>query len=232
MPNPASSPVQPRMQVWSVPVAGGAPALLGDGDGPMVAPKTRRVAFMRERRIWLAPLDGLKPAEQAFFAKGTSESPAWSPDGKTLVFVSNRDDHSFVGIFEGGDRPIRYLAPSTSRDTMPTWSPDGSSIAFIRQPGRGGVPRSPLAPQPAPWAIWIGDPATGSAREVWKSGGALADSFPRVRGGANLNWVVGNRLVFLSYQDGWPLPLGDGRWRRGDAAYSRQIHGRVHQHVS
>jgi dipeptidyl aminopeptidase/acylaminoacyl peptidase len=97
-----------------------------------------------------------------------------------------------------------YLAPSTSRDTMPVWAPDGSSIAFIRQPGRGGVPRSPLESLPAPWAIWIGDLTTGSAREVWKSGEALADSYPRVRGGANLGWAAGHRLVFLSYQDGWP----------------------------
>src|SRR5205823_11155038 len=40
--------------------------------------------------------------------------------------------------------------------------------------------------------------------QAWKSGDMLADSFPRVRGGANLSWGADNRLVFLSYQDNWP----------------------------
>ena len=71
MPNPAGSVMQPRMQVWSISTAAGAtPRLLGEGDEPVVAPSGDRVAFVKERRIWIAPLDGGKPAEQAFFANG------------------------------------------------------------------------------------------------------------------------------------------------------------------
>src|SRR6185437_11352525 len=98
-------------------VAGGAPTLLGDGDDPAISPKNDRVAFVRDRRVWIAPLDGSKAAEQAFFARGSSQAPAWSPDGTRLAFVSNRDDHSFIGIFTDSEHPIEYIAPSTSRDS-------------------------------------------------------------------------------------------------------------------
>src|SRR6185295_5090311 len=203
MPNPNSSATQPKMQVWSIAVEPGAtPRLIGEGDEPAIAPGGNRVAFVRDRRIWIAPLDGSKAAEAAFFAKGSSESPAWSPDGRRLAFVSDRDDHSFIGIFSDATKPVRYLAPSTSRD--------GRRIAFVRQPGRGGTPALPLKQQPAPWSIWASDTSDAAGAEVsdtvevWKSGTKLVDSLPRTAGGANLNWAADDRLTFVSYQDGWP----------------------------
>ena len=60
-PNPAGNPVQPKIQIWSVPLAGGAPRLLGDGDEPAAAPDNARVAFVRNKQIWAAPVDGSKP---------------------------------------------------------------------------------------------------------------------------------------------------------------------------
>jgi dipeptidyl aminopeptidase/acylaminoacyl peptidase len=200
-PDASGSPVQQKMQVWVADVNGGAPRLLGDGDEPAVAPKTGRVAFVRERKIWIASIDGSHPAEP-LFVKGTSDSPAWSPDGRTLAFVSDRGDHGFIALFTGLDQPVRYLAPSTSRDSMPAWSPDGMHLAFVRQPGQGGVPT--LKPQPQPWALWIADVQSGSAREIWKSGTSLKDSYPRIAGAMNPSWAAGDRLVFMSYADGWP----------------------------
>jgi dipeptidyl aminopeptidase/acylaminoacyl peptidase len=213
-PNPAASPVQPRMQVWSVPYRGGRPVLLGDGDSPAVAPDSRRVAFVRDGRIWIAPLDGTTPAEAAFYARGAAHSPAWSPDGSTLAFVSNRDDHSFVGLFTPG-QPIRYLAPSTSRDSMPAWSRDGQAIAFLRQPGRGGTPRSPLVRPEAPWTIMVAEPGAVSTRrenivsavQVWTSGRPI-DPILQNPGGIGLQWAADDTLVFMSYRDGWPHLYG------------------------
>src|SRR5450631_21524 len=39
-PNPTSSPVQPKMEVWSIATAGGDAKLLGEGDVPVVAPRS------------------------------------------------------------------------------------------------------------------------------------------------------------------------------------------------
>jgi dipeptidyl aminopeptidase/acylaminoacyl peptidase len=203
-PNPSSSPVQQKMQLWSVSVDGGSPALLADGDEPAPNPVDDRVAFVRGREIWVVPADGSAAAQRLFFARGDSGSPSWSPDGKTLAFVSARGSSSYIAIYAGPDRPIRYVAPSTSQDSFPRWSPDGARIAFVRRPGRGGPARPPLEQSVSPWAVWVGDARRGSATIAWQSPTTLRGSYPRTLGGANLHWAADDRLVFLSEMDGWP----------------------------
>ncbi|MBI4478183.1 MAG: prolyl oligopeptidase family serine peptidase, partial [Acidobacteria bacterium] len=203
-PDPSGNPVQPRVQIWSVPVSGGAPKLVADGDGPVIAPSGEQLAFVRNRAIWFAPVDGSRQAQQAFYARGASESPTWSPDGRTLAFVSNRADHSFIGLFTP-QQPIRFIAPSTSRDSMPVWSPDGKKIAFLRQPGTGGTPRPPLARnEPQPWEIVVADIASDSISTAVTSGGAPVDRILQNPGGIWFRWADGDRLVFTSYRDGFP----------------------------
>ena len=212
-PNPSGATTQPKVQLWAVSTKGGTPTLLGECDDPAIAPDGMRVACVRDRRIWLVPIDGSKskPAEAAFFARGASQSPVWSPDGRTLAFVSNRGDHSFIGLFRP-EQPIRFLAPSTSRDTSPVWSMDGRKIAFLRQPGAGGTPRSPLSEPESTWAVVVADtePAAGKSAldtevvTALTSGEPPVDAILRNPNGISLRWAADDTLVFLSYRDGWP----------------------------
>jgi dipeptidyl aminopeptidase/acylaminoacyl peptidase len=203
-PDPSLSGIQPRIQIWAVPVAAGPPKLIADGDNPVPAPDGNRIAFMRERRIWIAQIDGSKAPQAAFYARGTSESPTWSPDGRTLAFVSNRGDHSFIGLFTP-DQPIRFLAPSTSRDSMPAWSADGRKIAFLRQPGTGGAPRPPLArAEPAGWEILIADVESEKLVTAVTSSKSPVDRIIQNPGGITFYWAADDHLVFTSYRDGFP----------------------------
>jgi dipeptidyl aminopeptidase/acylaminoacyl peptidase len=203
-PDPSSSPVQPMVEIWSVPASGGQPKKLAEGDLPVVSPRGDRIAYSRDNQIWVVPVDGSQPGKRLLFATGESESPTWSPDGNTLAFVSSRGDHSFIALFTNDSTPLRYVSPSTSLDESPTWSLDGKQIAFVRRPGNGGAPETLLVQHPHPFAIWAASASTLAAHPVWQSPNTLRGSMPTTDGEANLHWAAGNRIVFLADLDGWP----------------------------
>src|ERR1019366_8653699 len=204
-PDPSLSPVQPKVQIWAVPTAAdSAPRMLADGDEPAISPRGDRVAFTRGGQVWALPLSGAKPAAQLFFARGTNGGLAWSPDGSQLAFVSDRGDHSFIGVFTSDSAPIRFLAPSASSDFSIRWSPDARRIAFVRAPGQGGAPDPFLKLVPSPWSIRVVDVATGTDHLVWQSPKTLHGSFPETAGAANLAWGAGDLLIFVADLDGWP----------------------------
>ncbi len=212
--NTGSMPVAPKVQIWTVPFAGGEPKALAEGDEPVISPKSDRVAFIKGGQVWSAPVDGSAPAKVLFTARGTNSGIQWSPDGSKIAFVCDRKDHAFVGVFTAEAEPITWIAPSFARDASPRWSPDGQKLVFVRTPGTGGAPDSILTRRHRPWAIWTADVTTGAATKLWQAPKTLAGSVPTTHGGTNLHWVAGDRIVYLSYEDGWPhlysLPSAGG----------------------
>lgn len=57
--------------------------------------------------------------------------PAWSPDGRTIVFVSYRDGPPHLYLMDWDGNNQRRLTDSDLSEIEPDWSPDGTTIAFL-----------------------------------------------------------------------------------------------------
>src|SRR5260370_3795763 len=78
--------------------------------------------------IWVAPTTGGKAMQLT--QSGHDTSPVWSPDGKTLAFLSSRSGESQVYLLwmDGGEaHALTHLSTGTD---LVKWSPDGNTIAF------------------------------------------------------------------------------------------------------
>lgn len=199
-PNPTSDPQGVEQAVWATKADGGEPWRLGKGSNPLVSPKGDLVVFGFKEKIFVVPLDGSKKAEPLFEARGRNSSYYWSPDGSKIAFESQREDHSFIGVYNFSSKKIAWLEPSVERDTEPIWSPDGKSIAFIRFPG--GLREWFFGRNTKiPFSIWIADIESGKARKIWKTddSGGFAQYYPA----HPLMWGADNRILFYSEHEDW-----------------------------
>jgi Tol biopolymer transport system component len=59
-----------------------------------------------------------------------SFSPAVSPDGKKIAFVSNRDGNYEIYVMDADGTNLQRVTTDEGSDEYPAWSPDGQWIAF------------------------------------------------------------------------------------------------------
>ena len=200
-----------QTDLWVVPAQGGAARRvtndLASEDSPDWAPDGRTVVYTSEHAsssIDVLPADGGTPRTlvplEGYGVWGDMQHPdavAVSPDGRTVLFVSNRsgDWDIWSGPLAGGE-PTQFAA-SPVADREPAWSPDGRQVAFTSL--RGGTAD-----------IWVTPAGGGEARQLtdWPSD----ESGPR--------WSPdGSTIAFTSPREAtkpevWTIPAAGGQARR------------------
>ncbi len=86
-------------------------------------------SLQRNYRLAVADSDGFN--EQIILSsKEALMSPAWSPDGKQLAYVSFEAGHSQVFVQQLADGQRKLVANYSGLNSAPAWSPDGKRLAL------------------------------------------------------------------------------------------------------
>src|SRR5579871_6913499 len=114
--NPASWTKGAKQQVFAVDVDAkdAAPRLLGDmgcGDEGcediQISPDGALAVWSAKKKLWLASVDGKQQAKELAVVRGAAVDPKWSPDGKHIAFVSRREGHSLIAVYDFDGSSIR-----------------------------------------------------------------------------------------------------------------------------
>jgi dipeptidyl aminopeptidase/acylaminoacyl peptidase len=109
-----------------------APEVSADGKWAAFVVSTPDMEANRNAsNVWMVSTAGGEAMQVT--QSGHDSSPAWSPDGKTLAFLSSRDGNSQVYLLsmEGGEAK-KLTTLSTGADLF-QWAPDGKSIGFTSE---------------------------------------------------------------------------------------------------
>ncbi len=122
-------------------------------------------AAIRKGQPILSILDtetGETVQEAVFDDLGEIFNPAWSPDGRYIVFSAIVDSWSDLFVYDLQEGERRRLTNDPFGDLHPVWSPDGSSIAYVTERFRTGL----TSLMHGGYGLALIDPGTGAITEI------------------------------------------------------------------
>ncbi len=132
-------------------------------------------------RLEVADVDGSSP-KSIIVSREPIMSPAWSPDGSKIAYVSFEKNHAGIYVQEITTGSRRLVTDFPGINGAPAWSPDGAQLAFVLS--KEGSPN-----------IFTLDLATNKL--VRRTTGSSIDTEPR--------WSPdGKNLLFTSNRSGGP----------------------------
>jgi len=105
---------------------------------PNLSPAADKVVFVQadqvnqSHHLWIMSADGADARQLTFGKKGFDHLPAFSPDGKTVAFSSNRENGNYeIYLIDVDSGASQRLTNDSALDTHPAFSQDGKRIAFV-----------------------------------------------------------------------------------------------------
>ncbi|MDP2872071.1 MAG: S9 family peptidase, partial [Bacillota bacterium] len=125
---------------------------------PQISPDGRRLVYVvqtpdaeedRNRTdLWITAAAGGQEPVRLTNAGGKDRLPRWSPDGKTIAFVSERNGRPQIWLIAPDGGEARHLPTDQAVASAPEWSPDGRFIAYTAR----------IFERPADWQPYPGAP--------------------------------------------------------------------------
>jgi TolB protein len=200
------------------------------GDKGAFSTRITYVTKAAERyQLWVADADG-ENAQSALASPEPIISPAWSPSGGQLAYVSFESRKPVVYTHEVASGKRRLIANFRGSNSAPAWSPDGRSLAVTLSRDGGSQ-------------LYVIDAAGGEPRRLTQSSSIDTEPvftpdgkfiyFVSDRGGAPQIYKIpvsgGNaaRVTFTGNYNISPTISADGRW----LAFISRINGAFKLHV-